>query len=50
VTDEPQYISYPDLTRVVRMVHTARLALANMSRRPVLDVPKPADPHGRCRQ
>jgi hypothetical protein len=50
VTDEPQYIDYPDLARVVRMVHTATLALANMPRRPVLDAPKPSDPHGRCRQ
>jgi hypothetical protein len=50
VTDEPQYIDYPDLARVVRMVHTATLALANMSRRPVLDVPKPSDPRARCRQ
>jgi hypothetical protein len=50
VTDEPQYIDYPNLARVVRMVHTATLALANMPRRPVLDVPKPVDPRARCRQ
>ena len=50
VTDEAQYIDYPDLTRVARMVHTAALALANMSRPPVHDVPKPADPRGPCRQ
>ena len=50
VTDEPQYISYADLARVSRMVHAAALAIANMSHRPALDVPKPADPHGPCRQ
>ena len=50
VTDEPQYISYPDLARVSRMVHAAALAIANMPHRPALDVPKPADPHGQCRQ
>ena len=50
VTDEAEYIDYPDFARVVRMVHTAALALANMPRRPVLDVPKPADPRARCRQ
>ena len=50
VTDEPQYIDYPDLARVTRMVYAAATALANMSRRPVLDVPKPTDPHAACRQ
>ena len=50
VTDEPQYISYPDLARVSRMVYAAATALANMPSRPALDVPKPADPHGQCRQ
>jgi len=50
VTDEAQYIDYPDFARVVRMVHDAALSLANMSRPPKHDVPKPADPHGACRQ
>ena len=50
VTDEPQYIDYPDMARVTRMVYAAALALANMPTRPRLDVPKPADPHGSCRQ
>lgn len=50
VTDEPQYIDYPDFARVVRVVHTAALALASMPTRPRLDLPKPTDPHGRCRQ
>jgi hypothetical protein len=50
VTDEPQYISYPDLARVSRMVYAAAMALADMPARPALDAPKPADPHGQCRQ
>ena len=50
VTDEAQYISYPDLARVTRMVYAGALAIANMSARPALSAPKPADPHGNCRQ
>jgi hypothetical protein len=50
VTDEAQYISYPDLARVSRMVHQAAVVIANMPNRPKVDVPKPADPHGNCRQ
>ena len=40
-TDEPQYIDYPDLARVSRMVYAAALSLANMTHRPALDKPKP---------
>ena len=50
VTDEAQYIDYPDLARVSRMVFDAAMQLANAPVRPKLDVPKPADPHGPCRQ
>jgi Peptidase family M28 len=50
VTDESQYISYPDLARVSQMVFDAAMSIANADRRPSLDVPKPADPHARCRQ
>ena len=50
VTDEPQYISYPDLTRVSRMVYDAAVSIANADHRPALDVAKPADPHAPCRQ
>ena len=50
VTDEAQYISYPDLARVTRMVYSAASVIANMAHRPRLDVPKPTDPHGLCRQ
>jgi hypothetical protein len=50
VTDEAQYISYPDLQRVSKMVYDAAMMLANAPVRPMLDVAKPADPHGQCRQ
>jgi hypothetical protein len=50
VTDEPQYISYPDLARVSNMVFDAAMLIANADHRPKLDVPKPADPHAPCRQ
>jgi glyoxylase-like metal-dependent hydrolase (beta-lactamase superfamily II) len=50
VTDEAQYIDYPDLTRVTKMVYTAAKSLGNMSHRPKIDVPKPTDPHGQCKQ
>jgi hypothetical protein len=50
VTDEAQYIDYTDLARVSRMVFDAAMQLANTSARPKLDVAKPADPHGPCRQ
>jgi Peptidase family M28 len=50
VTDEPQYISYPDLARVSKMVFDAAMLIANADHRPALDVPKPADPHAPCRQ
>jgi hypothetical protein len=50
VTDEAQYISYPDLARVAQMVHDGALAIANAPERPKRDVPKPADPNAPCRQ
>ena len=50
VTDEAQYISYPDLQRVSRMVFDAALLIANAPMRPKSDVPKPKDPHAQCRQ
>ena len=50
VTDETQYIDFVDLARVTRMVNDMALALANAPTRPRLDVAKPADPHGPCRQ
>ena len=50
VTDEPQYISYPDLARVSRMVYDAAMAIANAPTRPKLDAPKQTDPNAACRQ
>jgi hypothetical protein len=50
VTDEAQYISYPDLARVTQMVHDRALAIANAPERPKRDVPKPTDPNAPCRQ
>ena len=50
VTDEAQYIDYPDLARVSKMVLDMATRLANAPERPKLDVPKPADPHGPCKQ
>ncbi len=50
VTDEAQYISYPDLARVSRMVFHAATVIANMPNRPKLDAPRQANPHAQCRQ
>jgi hypothetical protein len=50
VTDEYQYIDYPDFARVAKMVYDAALSIANADQRPKLDVAKPANPHAPCRQ
>ena len=50
ITDEPQYISYPDLARVTKMVYSSALVIANMGHRPKLDAPKQANPNAPCRQ
>jgi hypothetical protein len=50
VTDEVQYIDFPDLARVTRMVYDAAMALANLPARPALDAPKQQDPHAACKQ
>ncbi len=50
VTDEPQYIDYPDYARLTQMVFDAALAVGNADHRPRLDVPKPTDPHVPCKQ
>jgi hypothetical protein len=49
VTDEPQYIDYPSLARVARLVHDAAVRIANRDHRPKLDRPK-GDPHAPCVQ
>ncbi len=50
VSDEVQYIDFPDLARVTRMVYDAAMALANTPTRPALDAPKQRDPHAPCIQ
>jgi Zn-dependent M28 family amino/carboxypeptidase len=49
VTDEPQYISYPDIARVSRMVYDAAMSIANAPARPKLNAPK-QDPNAPCVQ
>ena len=50
VTDEPQYIDYPDLARLTQMVFDAALFIGNADHRPRLDAMKPANPHVPCKQ
>ena len=50
ITDEAQYIDYPDYARLTQMVLDAAVLVANADHRPRLDGPKPADPHVPCRQ
>ena len=50
VTDEPRYIDYPHLASIAGFVGDLAVAVAEMTRRPVLDHPKPADPDARCVQ
>lgn len=50
VSDEAQYIDYPDYARLTQMVLDAAVFVASAEHRPRLDVPKPADPHVPCRQ
>ena len=50
VSDEVQYIDFPDLARVTRMVYDAAMALANLPARPALDAPRQQDPHAECKQ
>jgi len=50
LTDEAQYIDYPDYARLTRMVFDAAIFVANADHRPQLDVPKPTNPHILCKQ
>jgi hypothetical protein len=50
ITDEPQYMDYPDYARLTQMVFDAAVAIGNADHRPKLDGPKPADPHVPCKQ
>jgi Peptidase family M28 len=49
VTDEPQYIRYQHMARIVELVSASAMRLANVDHRPVVDKPKP-DPKARCTQ
>jgi len=49
VTDEPQYIDYPHMARVGKLVFDLADRVADLDHRPVVDKPKP-DPRGACRQ
>jgi hypothetical protein len=50
LTDEPQYIDYPDYARLTKLVFDAAIFVANADHRPGLDAPKPANPHVPCKQ
>jgi hypothetical protein len=50
VTDEPQYINYPDYARFTQLVFDGAMFVANADHAPSLSVPKPADSKARCRQ
>jgi hypothetical protein len=49
ITDEPQYINYPHLVKVINLVADVAAHVANLDHRVVVDKPKP-DPHGQCVQ
>ena len=50
LTDEPQYIDYPDYAGLTQLVFDAALFVASADHRPALSVTKPSDPHVPCRQ
>lgn len=50
VTDEAQYIDYPDYARLTRLVFDEAAFVANAEHPPRLDGPKPTNPHVPCRQ
>jgi Peptidase family M28 len=49
VTDEPQYLNYAHMARVVRLVYAVARRVADLDHAPVVDGPKP-DPNAPCRQ
>jgi hypothetical protein len=49
VTDEPQYIDYDSMARVVTLVRDGAIKVGNLDHAPKLDKPK-TDPHVRCVQ
>jgi hypothetical protein len=50
VTDEPQYIDYPDYARLTQLLFDGAIFVANADHAPRLSVPKPTNPHVPCRQ
>ncbi len=50
LTDEVQYIDFPDYARLTQLVFDAAMYVANADHRPRLSVPKPTNPHVPCRQ
>jgi len=49
VTDEPQYIQYPHMAGVARLVYESAMRIGNLDHRLVVDKPRP-DPKGSCVQ
>jgi hypothetical protein len=50
LTDEVQYIDFPDYARLTQMVFDAAMFVADADHRPRLSVDKPTNPHVPCRQ
>ena len=50
VTDEAQYIDYPDYARLAQLVYDAARFVADADHAPRLSVAKPTNPHVPCRQ
>jgi len=48
-SDEPQYLDYPHMAQVGRLVFETALRVGNLDHRVVVDQPKP-DPKGTCVQ
>jgi len=48
LTDEPQYIDYPHMTRVVKLIADVAVEVGN-GKRPTVDQPR-MDPRGTCKQ
>ncbi|WP_411280785.1 M28 family metallopeptidase [Gemmatimonas sp.] len=49
LTDEPQYIDYPHMERVAKLIADVAIDLGNRAGRPVVNQPK-LDPRGVCKQ
>ena len=49
LTDEPQYIDYPHMTRIAKLVSDIAIDLGNSAKRPLVNQPK-MDPRAQCQQ